>query len=305
MSASCIGTGRPAARPDIAESGDGTMDAVTPTSISDHAGYRSACARAARDATVFARFRQLGDYTAIVEPRTVEGDGPRAHSGLAEYADRVRAIAAYRPLLDRFRLNDRIGSPTTFAFEGLGRFSGATLRYIKILWDLEQLFGSLDGWRILEIGGGYGGQCAVISRRFAFASYDILDLPEPCELAARFLREAAVDAVTCVADPAALRPRYDLILSNYAFSELGDALRARYRETLLPRCARGYMLWNRMGFDVAQFGKTPLEVFGSFRDEMRALFQLVERPRLALERLTSDDAGRGTMLVLWGEAPGP
>src|SRR5271170_433484 len=121
-----------------------------PTSISDSTGYRAVCARAARDDASFAEFRRQPEFLAIVEPPSVDPDGWREGRGAvsidaAEYAEHVRAIAAYRPLIERFRANDRIGAPVVEAFEGLGEFNRYTLRYIKLLWDLERLFGSLDG----------------------------------------------------------------------------------------------------------------------------------------------------------------
>jgi len=273
-----------------------------PTSISDNTPYRSICARAAQDAAAFAQFRQLDDFLAIVEPPSRSSAGANVDSAIdgQEYAAQVRAIAGYRPLLDAFRANDRVGAPLVEAFEGLGAFNIYTLRYIKILWDLERLFGSLDGCRILEIGGGYGGQCAIVARRFRFAAYDILDLPETGALARRFLDALGIGSVRCLSEVTALAPRYDLLVSNYAFSELSAALRGAYRDAIMPRCARGFMLWNRMSLDVAQFNKTQLEAVGDFRDEMIQLFSKVPNPRIVDELLTLDDRKRGNLIVAWG-----
>ena len=66
------------------------------------------------------------------------------------------------PLFHRFRENDRLGSPLTCDYDACGRFSPTTLRYAKVYSDLMRLFRDLDGQRIIEIGGGYGGQCFVI-----------------------------------------------------------------------------------------------------------------------------------------------
>jgi len=276
-----------------------------PTSISDTDRYRAVCTRAARSDAEFARFRRLDDFLAIVEPPSTDPDGWRhgrydAAINGREYADQVAAIAAYRPLLDRFRANDAIGAPPVEDFGALGRFNIYTLRYIKILWDLERLFGSLDGLAILEIGGGYGGQCAIAARRFAFAAYDILDLPESGELARRFLDTAGIAGARCVADAGALKPRYDLVISNYAFSELDDAVRSAYRTTLLPRCARGFMLWNRIYLDLNHFKRSWDQAMANFGDEMRALFQTVPNPRVVDELLTQDDRVRGNVMIAWG-----
>jgi hypothetical protein len=276
-----------------------------PTSVSDTARYRSICAHAARSDAEFARFRRLDEFLAIVEPPGTNATGRRegyydATIDGGEYAEHVRNIPSYRPLLDRFRANDEIGAPLTEEFDQLGRFNGYTLRYIKILWDIERLFGSLDGFNILEIGGGYGGQCAVIARRFAFATYDVLDLPETGELASRFLDTVGIGGVRCLSDPAALQPAYDLVISNYAFSELDDAMRADYRATLLPRCGRGFMLWNRIYLDLNYFKKGWDEAVGNFREEMSRLFPTVRNPRVVDELLTQDDRVRGNVMIAWG-----
>jgi hypothetical protein len=281
------------------------MQPNRPTSVSDNADYRSVCARAARDDAAFARFRRLDEFLAIVEPPAVDTDGSREASYDAtidgrEYAEHVRNIPSYRPLLDRFRVNDEIGAPLVETFDQLGRFNTYTLRYIKILWDLEQLFGNLDEFDILEVGGGYGGQCAILARRFAFASYDVLDLPETGELARRFLDAAGVDRVRCLSDPAALQPGYHLVISNYAFSELDDRVRADYWASLLPRCARGFMLWNRLYLDINLFKQSWDAAYANLSDEMRRLFSMVHNPRMVDELLTKDDRVRGNVMIAWG-----
>jgi hypothetical protein len=268
------------------------------------------CARAAHDDAAFAAFRRLPEFIAIVEPQSLDPDGWRegrsdTSINAAEYAEHVRAIASYRPLLERFRANDRIGAPPVESFEGLGEFNRYTLRYIKILWDLERLFGSLDGFRILEIGGGYGGQCAIIARRFAVAAYDILDLPETAALAGRFLTAAGIGRTRCVSEVGALQPHYDLLISNYAFSELSDALRAGHREALVPRCARGFMMWNRVYFDITTARLDREAAVERFRTEMDALSRRTTGLRMVNELLTADDRMRAVVMIAWGEAAAP
>jgi hypothetical protein len=278
--------------------------ASPPTSVSDSDSYRAICARAAGDDEVFAEFRRQPEFLAIVEPPSVDPDGWRAGRGdvsidAAEYAAHVRAITAYRPLLDAFRASDRIGAPVVESFAELGDFNRYTLRYIKILWDLELLFKSLAGLRILEIGGGYGGQCAIIARRFDVASYDILDLPETAALARRFLATAGIAQARCLSDISALQPSYDLLISNYAFSELSDALRVGYRETLVPRCARGFMMWNRVYFDITTLRLGRDEAVARFRAEMDALAQHAPNLRTVDELLTEDDRARAVVMLTW------
>src|SRR5712675_2935129 len=62
-----------------------------------------------------------------------------------------------------------------------------TVRYVKVMQDLELLFGPLDGLSIAEIGCGFGGQCAVIAKRYKFARYTLIDLADPLRLSQRYL----------------------------------------------------------------------------------------------------------------------
>ena len=73
--------------------------------------------------------------------------------------------------------------------------SATTARYIKNLSDLINLFGSLDGMRIAEIGGGYGGLCKIISDQFELDSYTLFDLPDCLDLSKKFLDNFGIDNV--------------------------------------------------------------------------------------------------------------
>lgn len=82
-------------------------------------------------------------------------------------------------LLEHGYTNDFYGTPTMHRY-GNKRFSTSTLQYIGVLSNLIKYFGSLDGMRICEIGGGYGGQCRTIYDIFTPQCYHIIDLPEVC-----------------------------------------------------------------------------------------------------------------------------
>lgn len=126
------------------------------TSLTDHVDYTSFCALAAAEPEVFATFKREPVYREVLEHVTCEQG--------AAYLERVlEQSPAFVPLFDRFRENDRLGSPRTCAYGDYGRFSPTTLRYTKVLSDLLLLFGPLDGLRIVEIGCGYGGQCYAFS----------------------------------------------------------------------------------------------------------------------------------------------
>jgi putative sugar O-methyltransferase len=183
-------------------------------------------------------FRSSSELRVVVENLSCE-HGRR----YLEHA--LRQTPELERLLDAFRVNDRLGSPVTCEYGDRGRFAPATLRYVKVLSDLLTLFGSLDGMRILEIGGGYGGQCFVVSVAAAPASYTLVDLEPVLELQRAYLRELDVAGVLFVpAGGLDGEVEYDLVVSNYAFSECVRRVQRSYVARALARSRRGYVTCN-------------------------------------------------------------
>ncbi len=137
-----------------------------------------------------------------------------------------------------------------YDFEGVGRISPTTLRYVKVLSDLEYMFGVLDGMSVAEIGGGYGGQCALIKTRFEVLQYTLIDLSPVLGLAQQYLEHLRIADVI-------FRPwdqlediQCSLAISNYALSEMRRDVQEFYIERVLSRAERGYVLWNMNGREV-------------------------------------------------------
>jgi putative sugar O-methyltransferase len=208
------------------------------SSLTDTRKYRAFCRLASRDSAVFASFRAAHIYEDMVENAKRE-DGEQSLTSL------LARHPGYSARFEEFRRNDSVGGPRTEEFEDFGHWSATTLRYVKILGDLESLFGDLDGMHIVEIGAGYGGQCRLILARFPSASYTIFDLPEPGALAARFLEALGARgvAVNPPAEELGAKP-IDLVISNYALSEIRRSVQHGYLEQVVSRARRGYMLWN-------------------------------------------------------------
>lgn len=136
-------------------------------------------------------------------------------------------------LLNNKFTNDDYGAPTLCTI--MGRvFSPSTLQYICVLSNLISQYGTLDNLNIVEIGGGYGGQCRTIMDVFKPACYHIIDLPEVCSLASRYC------AAECFTEPTGYD--YDLCISNYALSEIKDP--TEYIDKVLRRSKHGYITCN-------------------------------------------------------------
>lgn len=211
------------------------------TSVSDYSNYRNTCFEAAQDDKAFATFKKNEHYNVILEHSSPE----QGYGYLASISLNTPDFLTY---LDLFRENDLYGGATLLDFgEKLGKISAATLRYVKVLSDLVFIFGSIKDMRIVEIGGGYGGQCAVISKLYPFKSYTIFDLPEPNALQRRYLKTLNISGVDCLTIDELSEPiECDLIISNYAFSELCRPLADLYLEKCILHAPRGYMTCNHI-----------------------------------------------------------
>jgi putative sugar O-methyltransferase len=208
-------------------------------SVSDDGAYVEFVESALRDYSVFARFKQSPVYQKILEHVSPE-------LGM-EY---LRIVAQENPALvqeiHKFKINDLVGGAAPFDYPLVGLVSPSTLRYMKVASDLQLLFGDLKGARIAEIGVGYGGQLLVLDQVWRFHSYDLFDLPPVTELAARYLESHILNGAyrKCTLNQTAGDVEYDLVISNYAFSELPSHLQLKYVEKILAKSKRGYLTMN-------------------------------------------------------------
>ena len=200
--------------------------------------YLKVCKAAVADDKDFETFRAQADYITVVEACG------RRHG--VDYLSVIRR--EYRhllPYLPLFSTSDSIGLPKRFYYKEAHRsFSPTTLRYVKVLGDLEQLFGSLTDMDIVEIGGGYGGQCKVIYDIFKPRSYTIVDLPEALAVTKKYLKHFEIEDVALLKPSTNFKGSYSLCISNYAFSEVGFNYQSKYAEKIIEHSDRGYLTCN-------------------------------------------------------------
>lgn len=160
------------------------------------------------------------------------------HASALQGYQYLRHIKSINPeLLERTWTNDLKGNPVMYDFGGGIYSSASTLQYIAVLVNLIELCGTLDGVRIVEVGGGYGGQCRTVQDVFKPMLYHIIDLPMVCNLQLKYL----ADAPAHISTPNVIDQEYDLFVSNYSLSEIKD--NAVYIE-LASRCKHGYITCN-------------------------------------------------------------
>ncbi len=260
------------------------------SSFTDMSDYRGFCARAVNDPIVFNTFRRARVYTGAVE-------GLRRELGAEAVKVAVDRHPHYRNLLDAFRRNDTVGTPFTYAYDGFGEFSPTTLRYVKVLSDVEHLFGDLSGKKILEIGGGFGGQCRIVKCRFNVASYTIFDLPEPGELSRKYLAHLDIHDVSInPIQSSAVQP--DLVISNYALSEIRRSHQDAYFNKAIAGAKSGYLIWNEVASRPHSKEMLPENDLPYSAEEFASK---IPGARIAgtIPLILSDDMARGNCLIYW------
>lgn len=215
---------------------------IAKTSFTDNSSYTQFCRAVLANETLFAEFRRSPDFIGIMETVSYE-QGKECIETLTKNSPH------YLSHIEKFKTSEKIGNPITFFYDQIGTIAPTTLRYIKVAFELESLFGPLDNLSIVEIGAGYGGQCKIIADLFTFKKYTIIDLPEALGVAKKFLDAHKVKNVEYLTPQDSINESsFDLVISNYAFSECTKDMQQEYVTTIFIRSLYGYCLCNQMCF---------------------------------------------------------
>lgn len=209
------------------------------TQLTDNEAFRHICHWAALSPEIFSQFKRDPIYTLFCENLTEE-QGKEVHSYLKTNAPQLLRTEE----IEKFRLQDNIGNPTTYTFETIGEFSPSTLFAIKVAHDLEKHFGSLNHFKVVEIGAHHGTQCKILKDLFPDVEYTIVDLPEALELSKKVLETLGISSVRFLTPNQLVPEQVDLVLSNYAFTESNARLQQRYFTHLFRQAKRGYLTCN-------------------------------------------------------------
>ncbi len=219
------------------------------TSLSDNGLYPAVCLQAAREDKYFRKFRRNEIYNQILEHVSKE-DGDK-------YLEIINKRGGFGPEeWHNFASNDLYGRPERFVYTVNGKqmkLSPTTVRYAKVLQDIMAIFDTKEISSVAEIGVGYGGEGRILTSHLNIKKYFLFDLPEVLELAQKYLgkyedvksRFAFVDGT----DIKESSQNYDLVISNYAFSELIRDVQDVYLNQVIKKARRGYITWNAMSHD--------------------------------------------------------
>ena len=135
--------------------------------------YLEACKEAVASDTAFANFKSNPKYKTILEH--VLKDQGQAYLNICKDMNEE----AVWENIEAFKENDSIGNPELYPYPGMqGTISPTTLRYMKNTFEMALMLDGAEVSKVVEVGGGYGGLCRVLSKVCEFDEYILIDLPE-------------------------------------------------------------------------------------------------------------------------------
>jgi hypothetical protein len=253
------------------------LKARVSTSLSDNQIYPNFCLKASNNMAVFASFRQNPVYRQILEHVSPE------HA--KEYLSEINKYPDLLKNIDLFKQNDLWGAPRLHTYDKIGKISSTTLRYIKVLNDLRINFGDLNNSKICEIGVGYGGQCRIINSLYKPKKYCLVDIKPALLLTQRYLDNFVLNSSIEYKTMNELEPaKYDLVISNYAFTELPRVVQDVYLKRIILHSANGYITYN----------ENTMDNFNSYKKE--DLLKIIPNSRIIDEvPLTA----KGNCIIVW------
>lgn len=259
------------------------------SSTSDNGWYIRSIEGFLKSNKKFKRFKRSPAYREVLE-----------HVSYKQACDYIKRIEDLSPKylkkksIECISINDVIGYPIIFEFPKYGNLSGPTLRYLYVCAHLSQFFKMDDIDDIAEIGAGYGGQALIYNQLFSYQMYNIFDLEPVCRLIEKYLGNFYLSGGVIASDinTFPLRPSnsFDLVISNYAFSELPKKLQKIYLEKVILKSKRGYLTMNT-GNDLEALPRKS-------RYNRSELLELIPNSRVVDEDpLTAER----NYIIIWGE----
>jgi len=210
--------------------------------------YAQSCFDCASDEDKFKNFKKDSGYRTIVE------GAPKLFFDY--YVDAIKSHENYeifRTNLEKFRVNDTIGNPDTYVDSEIGEFSGSTLKFafnaIDILEFIKTQSNGSEVKNIVEIGGGYGGLCLVLSGFIEWDQYTLVDLPETCLLVDKYLSQFPeikdkIRTVPCDRIDEEDLGQIDLAIAINSLSECNLETQLNYFDKIISKSRLSYIVRN-------------------------------------------------------------
>ena len=197
-------------------------------------------------------FKQNDDLTYAVEhigPRQIEF-GKKWYQAILELQ-----MLSNNEINGLLELNDSVGNPLLCDIHSdIIKCSPNSLKYIYFglltIKHFQQL--KLSEITLIEIGGGYGGQC-IITRKIMdifnmkLNKYILIDLDGVLSLQKRYISNHDTEDILFIQFEdidSTIFPEKCYLFSCYSFGELNRAIQNVYYTTLFPYIAHGFVVWN-------------------------------------------------------------
>lgn len=200
--------------------------------------YMTVCQESVDDDNVFQSFKRDPRYTIMLEHVPPEQG--------TKYIETIGQYNIDEELISKFKENDQYGGASLVDYgEPFGKISPSTLRYIQNTLDIANFFGEGELKKIVEIGGGYGGLCKSINCLCDFEEYHIYDLESCGQLQEKYLSHFNLSGKVFFHSVPEKIEDVDLVISNYAYSELNEEYQDLYYENVIKNANKVYMILNK------------------------------------------------------------
>ncbi len=204
--------------------------------------YLESCREFVENDDKFSSFKKDPRYTDVLEHTSYE-ESLLYMNLLEKHGEKI--VGKIKCLSE----NDIYGDPELRDYTQWGntfKMSPSTVRYLKNSIDIINNFGT-DIKTIAEIGGGYGGLCKTISCFCDFDKYYIFDLPEVNQLSSKYLSKFFLsDRTESSVVENENTEKFDLVISNYAFSELSRNTQKMYIDKVIKKSKYFYITDNHL-----------------------------------------------------------
>lgn len=211
--------------------------------------YLKACKDFCEDENLFLNFKKNKDFQVILEHLSPQEGG--------YYFDRITEdLKSDQSIIDKFKENDLFGNPSKHLYESYGHISPSTIRYISNLSDIKKYFSGIKFDKIVEIGGGYGGLAKTLNCYYDYKQYILADLPEVNQLSKKYLNlfpklKNKIFHRDCFNFEKELN--IDLVISNYALSELSFDSQKEYYDKIIVNAEHFYIMYNHLAGTYDEF----------------------------------------------------
>ena len=208
--------------------------------------YINKCISFVENDDLFANFKREPDFQKILE-----GNGFDVGEIALQSIDNLGKRDELLELLPLFKENEKIGNPKLLFFEGVGKFAPSTIRYAYSYFQIKKLLGNTIPKKIVEIGGGYGALCKILSIVFDFQEYTLIDLPEVIELCKKYLSnfkelEGKVKFVYAQDIESLNLSNIDLVIADSSLAECNLQTQLLYTKNILNKSKYIYMVYNTL-----------------------------------------------------------